>query len=129
MIKKLIAIVIATSLLTSCMLAHRITETVKEPFYAGHLPNIPEVPIPRHFVVDNTTLSSFDSQEGRIAEARAQGFASVDDVKDFYDDVLSSKGWSKIGEGTYAKNGELLTITVAHGNTLTEIRYKLRPYR
>lgn len=127
MIKNLVLILTISLMLTSCLAAKRIGEAVTEPSTSGFVPNLPDVPMPKHFVANANTSSFFDSAEGRIAEINAEGFAEVSDVKDFYDDTLPEFGWTKVSNLVYKKEGELLIITAEKGATLTNIKYQLRP--
>lgn len=117
------------SALTSCMAVQRVEESLTEKRDAGFVPNLQDVPMPAHFVADAGTSSFFDSAEGRIAEVNAEGFGDEEEVADFYSDTMPQFGWTKVDRLAYKKEGELLVITVSKGksDTLTNIKYQLRP--
>ncbi len=128
--KKISLILIALLLVTSlngCLVVKRVKESIAEPSTGGFVPNLPDVPLPKHFVVDADTSTFFDSAEGRIAEINAQGFGEVEDVEAFYGDTMAQFGWQKITNNAYKKEGELLMIGVEKGKTLTSIKFQLRP--
>jgi len=125
--KNIVAITLCLTVVTSCLAVKRVGESISEPSTGGFVPNLPDVALPKHFVVDNDTSTFFDSAEGRIAEVNAQGFGEVDDVEDFYDDTMPQFGWKKLGKNVYRKEGELLTITATKGPSLTSIKYMLKP--
>ncbi len=55
----------------------------------------------------------FESPQGRIVDVSATGNVGADALRDFYENALPHLGWSKIGPGTYRREGEVLTITTA----------------
>ncbi len=128
MIRSLIAAIFSTLILTSCLAAQRIQETVTEPSNAGFVPNLPDVPMPQHFIADASTSSFFDSAEGRIAEINAEGFVEDEEyISEFFDETLPQFGWIKIDRLVYKKEGEILLITEARGKTITSLKFQLRP--
>ncbi len=130
MTKKLLTVLVSLliiSNLTACMAVKRVGEAINAPSTGGFVPNLPDVPLPRNFVVDADTSTFFDSPEGRIAEINAQGFSEADDIEDFYTDNMDEFGWQKISSTAYRKEGELLMINIEKSKTLTNIKYQLRP--
>jgi hypothetical protein len=128
--KKLTTILLAALLVTSlnsCLAVKRVKEAINEPSTGGFVPNMPDVPLPKHFIVDADTSTFFDSAEGRIAEINAEGFGEKDDIVSFYDDNMKQFGWKKINDNTYRKEGEMLIFTIEKGKSLTNIKYQLRP--
>ncbi len=127
MIKNLVIILSSVMLLTSCLAVKRVEESLTERADAGFVPNLPDVPMPAHFIADANTSSFFDSAEGRIAEVNAEGFGDEDEIADFYKGTLPQFGWVQADKLAYKKQGELLVITVEKGKALTNIKYQLRP--
>jgi hypothetical protein len=128
--KKILTILIAVLFITSlnsCLAVKRIKEAVTTPSTGGFVPNLPDVPLPRNFIVDGETSTFFDSPEGRIAEINAQGFATQSEVEDFYTDNMKQFGWQKINNAAYRKENELLLINIEKTKSLTNIKYQLRP--
>jgi hypothetical protein len=130
MTKKILTIIVclfAALSLTSCLAIKRVQEAITAPSTGGFVPNLPDVPLPRNFVVDADTSTFFDSPEGRIAEINAQGFAKEEDIEDFYVENMKEFGWQKVNNTLYKKEGELLIIVITKTGTITNIKYQLRP--
>jgi len=130
MIKKISTILVClfvTFSLTSCLAVKRVQEAINTPSTGGFVPNLPDVPLPRNFVVDADTATFFDSPEGRIAEINAQGFDKETDIEDFYSENMKQFGWQKVNNTLYKKEGELLIINISKDKTITNIKYQLRP--
>lgn len=126
--KHLVIALIGLSLVTACQPVKRVAEAVGGPeVKSGFVPNLPDVPLPENFVIDESTSTFFDSAEGRIAEVNAQGISSVSEVNGFYDSSMPALGWTRIGNLAYKKEGELLVITPEQGNNLTNLKFSLRP--
>ncbi|MCK5545775.1 MAG: hypothetical protein KAI27_00260 [Rhodospirillaceae bacterium] len=53
----------------------------------------------------------FESPQGRIVDVSATGNVGAPALRDFYENTLPHLGWTKIGPGTYRREGEVLTIT------------------
>lgn len=126
LITLLVSVALVTGL-TSCLAVKRVEEALTERKDAGFVPNLPDVPMPAHFVADAETSSFFDSAEGRIAEVNAEGFGSEEEIVNFYKDTLPQFGWVRVDRLAYKKQGELLVMTVEKGRTLNAIKYQLRP--
>jgi hypothetical protein len=122
----LVLVLLATTL-TSCLAVKRVQEAINMPSTGGFVPNLPDVPLPRNFIVDAGTSTFFDSPEGRIAEINAQGFDEKEDIEEFYTDNMKQFGWSKINNSLYKKEGEMLIISIEVTKSITNIKYQLRP--
>lgn len=128
--RSLVSVITSAALvfsLTSCLAVKRVEESLTEREDAGFVPNLPDVPMPAHFVADADTSSFFDSAEGRIAEVSAEGFGTESEISDFYRDTMPQFGWMRVDKLAYKKQGELLVIAVEKGKTLSTIKYQLRP--
>ena len=123
----ILVLVLFSASLTSCLAVKRVGEAINEPSTGGFVPNLPDVPLPRNFVVDANTSTFFDSPEGRIAEINAQGFDEKEHIEDFYTENMKQFGWQKINNSSYRKEGELLMINIEIDKTITNIKYQLRP--
>ena len=121
-----VAIIVSSAALTAC-------ETVEKfrPGFAkssgDFVPGLPDVPLPKNFIVDTEKSSFFDSPEGRIAEVKAEGFLTPDEVTEFYAESMPQFGWTKIGTTAFKKEGELILITPTKTGTITDLKYQLRP--
>jgi len=69
----------------------------------------------------------FSTSQGRIAEATAQGTVSKNDVLAFYDDTLPQLGWTKVGVGHFAREGETLELVFERLNGVLSVRFALAP--
>ncbi|HEY1723705.1 MAG TPA: hypothetical protein VGG27_20860, partial [Magnetospirillaceae bacterium] len=57
----------------------------------------------------------FDSPQGRIVEATAQGSLMEVEARQFYDESLPELGWTPISSGVYRRDKEVLTIDYSEG--------------
>jgi len=95
-----------------------------EPRYFSALPDLPlyerleEVP-------DSGLL--FDNPSGRIVETFAQGRVSRAEVERFYRRTLPQLGWKPLGKGRFAREGELLALTVREKAGTTTLHLVLSP--
>ncbi len=124
--KKNLFVMICALLLVSCA----ATQTVKNRVLgsnSGFVPNLPDVPMPKNFVIDANTSTFFDSAEGRIAEINAEGFGEVSEIQSFYAGTMPQFGWTQLSPTTFKKQGELLVVDVSKAKTVTSVKYQLRP--
>ncbi|MBF0373797.1 MAG: hypothetical protein HQL39_10305 [Alphaproteobacteria bacterium] len=54
----------------------------------------------------------FETPQGRIIEASAEGRLKPEAVQSFYDATLPQLGWQPVGSGFFRREGEVLTVTV-----------------
>lgn len=112
---------LATVTLASC------NNVAPKPEISNFVPSIPDVPLPEGFEVDPVVGSFFDSADGRIAETYAAGFDEPKAVAEFYTKVMPQLGWQDLGNLSYQKEGEILTVEAEKGDVLTTVKYNLKP--
>lgn len=69
----------------------------------------------------------FDSPEGRILIAYAQGQQTRDAVLRFYADALPQLGWETLSATVYRRVGEVLHIECDEGAQPLTVRFSLTP--
>jgi hypothetical protein len=71
---------------------------------------------------------TFDTPEGRLIEALAEGAVTVAAVESFYDQTLPQLGWSVAGPRQYLREGEYLHIEFSEeGEGRLGVRFSLSP--
>jgi hypothetical protein len=73
----------------------------------------------------------FETAAGRIVEAEAvsrpAANLTVDRIMAFYGTTLVALGWRSVGQGRFAREGEILNITTAAADKGLRVRFSLRP--
>ncbi len=78
----------------------------------GFLSVIEDLPLMAALQENENAAVTFETANGRIAEAEARGSVTPDAARHFYDQVLPQLGWRAVGEGVYVRERERLRITV-----------------
>lgn len=68
----------------------------------------------------------FDSPQGRIVEATAQGQLMEVEARQFYDESLPQLGWTEVGSGVYRRDKEVLSISYSEGMPMV-VHFSLAP--
>ena len=70
----------------------------------------------------------FDKPGGRIVESTAVSEDVADqDIRDFYRQVLPQFGWGRVGDDTYVRQEESLTLNVENQNGHNIVRFMVAP--
>ena len=69
----------------------------------------------------------FTTSEGRIAEATAGGKTSTSKVIAFYEKTLPQLGWTRIGQGRFAREGETLELGFETKGERLSVRFAIAP--
>jgi hypothetical protein len=69
----------------------------------------------------------FDTPQGRIVEAYAEGKASRTQVLEFYAATLPQLGWSALGPAAYRREGEVLRLELYEKAAKLTVRFYLAP--
>ncbi|SDE91742.1 hypothetical protein [Rhodospira trueperi] len=69
----------------------------------------------------------FETGQGRIVEAYAVGFLSADAVGGFYRESLEQLGWRRVGDLTFHREGEVLTLTFPSAPDPLTVRFRIAP--
>ena len=115
---------LVSALLVALVLAG--TALGAEPRYLASLEELPLMP-------GLTELADrgvdFDSPEGRIVEAYAQGPVARDDVLRFYAETLPQLGWAPVQPGLFRRDNEELRVdpVSAEDPTRLTVRFALSP--
>lgn len=76
-------------------------------------------------VVGNSVL--FDTPQGRIVQASATGAMSQADVLKFYTETLPQLGWTRVAEGEFQREGEMLKLEFNNASPDVEVRFLVEP--
>ncbi len=70
----------------------------------------------------------FDQPEGRIAEsaAAAEGLP-LEEIRAFYASALPQMGWRRRADGSFARDGESLTMNVENRDGYSVVRFMVSP--
>jgi len=91
------------------------------------LSDIEDVPLIEGLNEDKTLAFDFDKIDGRIVEAHAHGRLRVDQVSDFYLDILPELGWVIVNDLVFVRDGEVLRIELSKEGKLLLARFVLTP--
>ncbi len=70
----------------------------------------------------------FDSPQGRIVEANAQGQLMEVEVRQFYDESLPQLGWTQVSSGVYRRDKEVLRLDYSDGMPIV-VHFSLAPLK
>lgn len=89
---------------------------------------IEDLPLVTGLVENESAAVTFETANGRIAEAEARGAAAADAVATFYQNVLPQLGWTAVVSGLYQRAGERLRIDIeSDGAGGVVVRYSVSP--
>jgi hypothetical protein len=95
---------------------------------AAYFASIEDLPLPPGFI-ESEAPSSFDSAEGRLVLAFAEGELSMLAVRDFYYEALPPLGWSVSpqpgGALVFQRGREQLSFTVERQGSFTRLGARL----
>ena len=91
------------------------------------LSDIEDVPLIEGLNEDKTLAFDFDKIDGRIVEAHAYGNLRVNEVSDFYSDILPELGWLIVNDLIFVRDGEILRIELSKEGKLLLARFVLTP--
>jgi len=70
----------------------------------------------------------FESARGRILEAWAVGYLTRDQIRRFYAGTLPQLGWRAVGDLTFHRAGEVLTLDFPTGSEdAMTVRFRIAP--
>lgn len=69
----------------------------------------------------------FDTPQGRIVEAYAEGPSSRKAVLDFYKETLPQLGWKAAGPTSFRREGELLRLELYEKQGALTVRFYISP--
>ncbi|MCW9001716.1 MAG: hypothetical protein OQJ87_03255, partial [Rhodospirillales bacterium] len=95
------------------------------------VPGFDDLPLASGLVGGEDGVMVFDTPGGRIVEARVAGPGRPEDVMAFYEQTLPQLGWTHLGKGRFAREGEILiveAVAVAGGESPSvTVRFQLSP--
>lgn len=94
---------------------------------AVFLAGFEDVPVMPGITVDDDAAMAFDTPAGRIVEAYAAGPVTRDAVRQFYQTALPQLGWVRVGELTFQRDGETLTVELLDAAAALTVRFRLAP--
>ena len=71
----------------------------------------------------------FDTPDGRIVNAYAVGAVTKTSIVTYYKESLPSLGWDVVSEMDFARDGEVLTLSVHTEGQTSTIRFALSPQK
>lgn len=91
-----------------------------------------DMPLMPGFTELTDQAADFETPEGRIVNAAAEGAVTEKKVLAFYDRTLPALGWQREGSGRFIRDRERLAITVSRvaprdGAARTVVRFTVRP--
>ena len=94
----------------------------------GFLSVIEDLPLMAGLQENENAAVTFETANGRIAEAEARGSVTPGAVLIFYADVLPQLGWNKIGDGLYARERERLRLIIeSDGDNGAVVSFSVSP--
>lgn len=117
----------ALVLITSLTIGLFETPALAQSQAPAFLSVIEDLPLMPGLSEDTEGAMSFDTANGRIAEATALGQAESIDVIDYYKQVLPQLGWKRVSSTTYRREEETLIIDVEKSDgTASEVAVHFR---
>lgn len=74
--------------------------------------DLEELPIMSGLAENQAAAVTFETANGRIIEVEASGTVSATKVIEFYSETLPQLGWEKVGDGTFQRDQEQLTLKI-----------------
>lgn len=95
----------------------------------GFLSVIEDLPLMDALQENENAAVTFETANGRIAEAEARGPISLNAVRTFYANVLPQLGWQKVGDGLFARERERLRLTIeSDGDNGAVVSFSVSPH-
>ena len=89
---------------------------------------IDDLPVMNGMTEVEDAAVSFETANGRIAEAAIVGAVPVEEVRAFYDAVLPQFGWVRQSDESFVREGERLRLAITSLQSgQTSVRYSLSP--
>jgi hypothetical protein len=107
------AVVVAVMLLCGLAAVVLVSHTWAQET-AGFVSTIEDLPLMPGLIEEEGGMV-FDSARGRIVEAFATGPVSEGTVRAFYDETLPQLGWRPLGQGSFRRENEILTVEFPGG--------------
>ena len=96
----------------------------------GFLSVIEDLPLMAALQENENAAVTFETANGRIAEAEARGPVTPDAARKFYADVLPQLGWYKVGDGLYARERERLRLKIeSDGDNGAVVSFSVSPQK
>jgi len=93
----------------------------------GFIGGIEDLPLMAGLAEDADATLVFETPEGRIVEADAEGAVSAAAVRRFYDQTLPQLGWEKRGPDRFQRDDEILKLDFSATTGATRVRFRLGP--
>lgn len=74
--------------------------------------DLEELPIMSGLAENQAAAVTFETANGRIIEVEASGTVSAAEILAFYGETLPQLGWENVGEGTFQRDQERLTLKI-----------------
>ncbi len=94
---------------------------------SGFLKEVDDLPLAPG-LVEQPGGTLFDSPQGRIVEATAQGALLEVEVRQFYDESLPELGWHQVASGVYRRDKEVLRIDYSDGTPMV-VHFAVTPFK
>ncbi len=89
---------------------------------------IEDLPLMNALQENENAAVTFETANGRLAEAEARGPVTPDVARQFYADVLPQLGWNKVGDDLYARERERLRLTIeSDGDNGAVVSFSVSP--
>lgn len=86
-----------------------------------------DVPLMPGLVESHAQGVLFDTPEGRIVEAHAEGLVAAGDVEAFYAATLPQLGWTRLDALTFRRETELLRLETSPSKGGLAVRFVIHP--
>ena len=118
---------IAAALLGALMLVTAPVPRAAAADAPAYIDRIPDLPLMTGLREVPDAGVTFDKPSGRIVEAFAHGEVARAAVRSFYRETLPQLGWTRTAPGTFAREGERLTLDYLGGDGDLTVRFTLQP--
>lgn len=106
-----------------CILFSYQTQSREEIFVNG----IEELPVITNMENMSESLIFFDTNKGRFVQSKIIGDQNIDQIKDFYDNILPNLGWEKIDKNKFIRKSELMEIKYYKYNKDSIAEFNIKP--
>ncbi|MBH43217.1 MAG: hypothetical protein CMP25_00310 [Rickettsiales bacterium] len=88
---------------------------------------IEDLPIFESLEIDEDNLIIFDKADSRIITVNLSGSVNLEEVKDYYENILPNLGWKMRNKKEYVRDAEVLKLEYEVKNKKVYLTLKIKP--
>lgn len=91
----------------------------------SYIPGTEDVPVMEGILCTQETPSLFDTEKGRVVISKVVSSLKDSEIENFYRQILSNLGWSKLSKNKYKRESQVLDIKIESEKGKTFITFEL----